>query len=56
MSGSLGWVSWDMETPFALSLSKPVLSDAAGGVDGGFPYFSRIEREETGFDRLSPNG
>ena len=25
----------EQETPFALSLSKPVLSDAAGGVEGG---------------------
>jgi len=34
--------------PFALSLSKPVLSDAAGGVEGGM----RLRC----FDRLSTNG
>jgi hypothetical protein len=40
--------------PFALSLSKPVLSDAAGGVEGGFPSCGGSEGE--GFDKLSPNG
>ena len=34
------------ETPFALSLSKPVLSDAAGGVEGGFPSFTGVRKEK----------
>ena len=38
--------------PFALSLSKPVLSDAAGGVEGGRTFL----QEGQGFDTLSPNG
>jgi hypothetical protein len=41
--------------PFALSLSKPVLSDAAGGVEGGCPLLS-VSEEGQGFDKLSPNG
>jgi hypothetical protein len=48
--GDLGHYS-----PFALSLSKPVLSDAAGGVEGGIPSFM-VAQEGTGFDKLSPNG
>jgi hypothetical protein len=43
--------------PFALSLSKPVLSDAAGGVEGGCPFsLPAFEEEEQRFDKLSPNG
>ena len=37
--------------PLALSLSKPVLSDAAGGVEGG-----GLQHSNPGFDRLSPSG
>jgi len=37
-----------MQQPFALSLSKPVLSDAAGGVEGGcFLLGGRKDRAST---------
>ncbi|SEQ49833.1 hypothetical protein [Sphingobium sp. YR768] len=42
----------DTLNPFALSLSKPVLSDAAGGVEGGCTFLQGGQ----GFDKLSPNG
>ena len=42
--------------PFAPSLSKPVLSDAAGGVEAGRLFFSAAVEEGQGFDKLSPNG
>ncbi len=41
--------------PFALRLLKPVLCDAAGGVEGGCPSLP-AKKEEQGFDKLSPNG
>ena len=43
--------------PFALSLSKPVLSDAAGGVEGGLPERSEglaSLRSAKGFDFAQP--
>jgi len=40
--------------PFVLSLSKPVLSDAAGGVEGDLTSF--CSKKGKGFDKLSPNG
>jgi hypothetical protein len=36
-------------------MSKPVLSDAAGGVEGGYFFFFGRE-ERMGFDRLSLDG
>jgi hypothetical protein len=42
--------------PFALSLSKPVLSDCCRqAVEGGCP-FSVTFKTRQGFDKLSPNG
>jgi hypothetical protein len=37
--------------PFALSLSKPVLSDAAGGVEGGCIVLKEKGRASTGSAR-----
>jgi hypothetical protein len=41
-------------TRFGLSLSKPVLSDAADGVEGASLVLKIFKRRE-GFDKLSPN-
>jgi hypothetical protein len=41
-------------TRFGLSLSKPVLSDAADGVEGASLVLQIFKRRE-GFDKLSPN-
>jgi hypothetical protein len=53
-------MSPELQHPFALSLSKPVLSDASGGVEGGSPerregsaLRSAQQRASTS---LSPNG
>ena len=43
-------------SPFALSLLKPVLSDAAGGVEGGRSSLLPEGAEERCFDKLSTNG
>ena len=45
-----------LHRPFAPSLSKPALSDAASGVEGGFSFQRRGRREAEGFDKLSPSG
>ncbi|MEC3910641.1 hypothetical protein U5A82_09160 [Sphingobium sp. CR2-8] len=46
-------MSAQINMPFALSLSKPVLSDCRRqAVEGGLPSFE----QEQGFDKLSPNG
>jgi glutamyl-Q tRNA(Asp) synthetase len=41
-------------TPLALSLSKPVLSDAAGGVEGGCSSSARRQEERAGLRQAQP--